>query len=101
MPTINAGPVFEQKQISLSASCFDIIFFSYRETAVFVPRGKPKRHPDKKDAKLIFFNLKALQNGAPKIFPNLSANPQESISSLRTRKGKRVGIAFVRQIEIP
>ena len=98
---IKAGPVFEQKQIRFSASSLDISFFSYSETAVFVPKGNPKRQPDKKAAKLCLFIFNALLKGVPKIIPRLSKIFQDSISSFKTRKGKREGIAFVRQTEIP
>ena len=63
------NPIFEQKQISLSASFFVMYLFSYNEQALFVPRGKPNRHPDIKHTDDIFEIPNSFANGLPIVSP--------------------------------
>ena len=94
-PTINAGPVFEQKLISLSVSNLLIYPFSKRETELLVPKGKPKRDPDKKAIDETVGSPKSLEKGLPNIFCDIFVILKEKRSSLSTRKGKREGITLV------
>ena len=96
-PTTNAGPVFEQKQMSLCASFFEIVLFFSIEQTHFVPTGKPSRQPHKKAIDDWFEVLKTFENMPPKLLPTYCGMGELTISSLSTRKGKRTGTTFKKQ----
>ena len=89
IPITNAGPVLEQKQISLSVSSFVIYSFSYSDTANFVPSGKPKRQPIINAVDDTFCILNIFERGLPKRLPKCCDIFDVIIRLLKIKKGKR------------
>lgn len=95
VPKTNAGPALLLNESILSASVFVHKLFSYKDIAVLAPTGNPDIRPNIKAAEHVPFTLKTGLIIWPKIFPKISANPNDTANDEKTKKGNNVGIIIL------
>ncbi|CCQ93638.1 hypothetical protein CULT_1440008 [[Clostridium] ultunense Esp] len=100
-PSINRGPDVLEKQIVLSASIFDIIFFFLKLDTIFAPIGYPDtRLMERGKAEAPGVLNKGFIKGS-KNLPTKSTNPMAVNTSVTMKKGSKEGMIMLNHINKP